>query len=135
MRVKYLFLNALFSFLIPFSAIASDWVYVGFSKVLKTYVDKQSIKGDPTSREFWEKMELKKEEIDSVSGKYYIRTMQYVEIDCNNSIQKLHQMTLYAIDEKVIDSINFSPPHVTRTTPDSVGEAVEEYVCSFKPTK
>lgn len=132
MGVKYLFLNALFSFLISSPAIASDWVFVQSNKSMTSYVDRQSIKGDATNKKFWEKTVFKKEQNDSF-GRYSIRR-DYVEIDCNNNTLKLHEMNFYSSEGEVVN-LSISHPESFRIIPDSVGEVVKEYVCSFQPTK
>ncbi len=132
---KHLFLIILFSLLVSFPPKAADWVNIYSGKELTVLIDKQSIKGEANSREFWATTVFDKAEIDPVSGKYFITTTEYLELDCNSIILKLHEIYYYSDNGAVVNHLSFPQPPITRIAPDSLGESAKKVVCGFKPTK
>lgn len=98
------------------------------------YIDNESIKGEQAGMKYWEKTVYKKRRVEPVFHKYYNKILEYVEIDCNESTLKLHETNYYST-EGLVSSVPFFPPYVIRRIPDTLGETIEKYVCSFKPTK
>lgn len=134
MRTQGLFLIILFSLLVSFPAVASDWERIFSDNDITLYVDKQSIKGDMTSMGVWDKEVFRKEQ-RTPHGISYAMRIDYLEIDCNNSTLKHHEVSFYSINGEIVDSWHNPHPNIHRIVPDSVGESVKEYVCSFKQTK
>lgn len=135
MRTQHLFLSIIFSLLVSFPAIASEWVNIYSGKELTVYIDKQSIKGEANIREFWAEIVFDTMEIDPISGKYYMTATEYLELDCNNIILKLHEIYYYSDKGAVVNHISFPKPPITRIAPDSLGESAKKVVCGFKPTQ
>lgn len=134
MRTQHLFLIIIFILLVSFPAIASDWELLSYTKEFVTYVDKQSIKEDDSKREFWLEHRFGNNTLEPTSGKYYIKSTEYWEIDCKNNTLKIHVLNYYSTDGRLVNSISQSNPSIMKIVPDSVSDIVKKYVCGIQQT-
>lgn len=135
MRIQILSFIILFSLFASFAAIASEWASIYSGKELTVSIDKQSVKGEENSKEFWATTVFDKAQIDPVSGNYYITTTEYLELDCNSIILKLHEIYYYSDKGAVVNHLSFTNPAITSIAPYSLGESAKKVVCGYKPTK
>lgn len=137
---KCLLIATLFSLL--GSAFGSEWHLVGESTNGWTFVDKQSIVVTGDYRKVWESQTLRETKIlPTTPPKPYLSDKSLIVYDCRNRAATRLQVTYYskAYNEgESLATIIMRPEDVNKfgeIPPDSVGEALLNFVCANSSAK
>lgn len=106
------------------SVLASQWAEI----CSKTYVKIEKYQGDKVF--YWVKI-LNDGKIKPINSKKVSHKMLYEVSDCSNNTIWLQNYYAYGTSGEVLDSSTSDYPEYQQIVPQSVGEALQSYVCTY----
>lgn len=105
-------------------AFASQWTEV----CDKTYVKIEKYQGSKVF--YWVKI-LNNGKIEPINSKKVLHEMLYEVSDCSSNTIWLQNYYVYGISGEVLDTSTSNYPDYQQIVPQSVGEALQNYVCAY----
>ena len=112
--------------LFPVSVFAANWVEVSH----KVYVNTDNLIPSGKTQFFWVKW-LNPGDWDLVNKQKVWYEMRYTKIYCMTAESSLSEVTIYDLNGKPIDSFSAYKEHRFKIVPESIGEALYDFVCNY----
>ena len=112
--------------LFPVSVFAANWVEVSH----KVYVNTDNLIPSGKTQSFWVKW-LNPGDWDLVNKQKVWYEMRYTNVYCTSQEMSTSTSTSYDLNGKVIDSFSAYKEYRFKIVPESIGEALYEFVCNY----
>jgi serine/threonine-protein kinase len=120
--------------LFPSTAVAADWVQLITTDEAVHHIDVGSIKVHGGIRKFWKKTTYFEEQ-QSRYGESYINQSEYTTVNCPEKTLGFARVIAYDWSGSVVfdaEKSSYIPTGLTAVVPDSIGEAIVDFVCRRK---